>query len=118
MKTKTETKQKKEHQTSIFEYIRRRHHGKTHKVGVILGIFDGKAVKIGWSKCNVRIGDKFDKQVGLKLALNRALNRALPSPLPKKITVPTPDCIRHQIRNFGARCAKYFKGANKILIPA
>ena len=98
----------------IFEYIRRRHHGKTLKVGVIIGVKDGKAVKIGWSKCNLKLGDVFNRQVGLKLALNRAL----PLPMPKSKSVPTPNCIRKQVRNFGIRCLRYFKDANKIEIPS
>ena len=98
----------------IFEYIRRRHHGKTLKVGVIIGVKDGKTVKIGWSKCNRQLGDVFDKRMGLQLALNRALTL----PMPDNKSVPTPNCIRKQIRQFGARCVRYFKDAKKIEMPA
>lgn len=103
----------KKHQTEIFEYIRRRKGNKTMKVGVILGVRIKDDVKIGWSKCNMKAGDKFNATVGLQMAMNRAMRKA-----DKPYTVTfTPDCIKKQIRNFAARCARYYKGATKLELP-
>jgi len=103
----------KKHQTEIFEYIRRRKGNKTMKVGVILGVRIKDDVKIGWSKCNVKLGDKFNATVGLQMAMNRAMKKA-----DKLYTVTsTPACIKKQIRNFAARCARYYKGATKLELP-
>jgi len=99
----------KKHMTEIFEYIRRRYHGKVYKTGIILGVVNDNVVKIGWSKCNLKC-DKFDVTLGLQMAINRAM---------AKESAPTaPNCIRRQLRGFGARCVRYFKDANKIELPA
>lgn len=100
---------KSDPQSEIFEYIRRRKNGKTIKVGVIIGVKEGKAVKIGWSKCNVKVGDKFDPDFGVKMAKDRAISA--------NVGQPAPLCIQKQIRQFGARCARYFKGAKTIEMP-
>jgi hypothetical protein len=93
-------------QTEIFEYIRRRHNGKTVKVGVIVGTTDEGhgVVKVGWSKCNVRL-DTFEKDVGLKLARERCKT-------PSKSGVPA--CVKRQYRQFAARCVRYFKDAHTV----
>lgn len=97
-------------QPEIFEYIRRRKGGNTHKIGVIYGTTDGDTIKIGWSKCNVKEGDNFDADVGFEIAKERAL-----VPEPDDIAVPL--CLKQHIRQFGARCVRYFKEANKLELP-
>lgn len=100
----------KKHQTEIFEYIRRRKGNKTMKVGVILGTVIDNTIKTGWSKCNLKAGDKFNAVVGLQIAMNRAMaSGAIPT--------PTPKCIRRQVRQFGARAVRYFKDATKLELP-
>lgn len=98
----------KRHQTEIFEYIKRRHGGKNHKVGIILGLVDNDTIRIGWSKCNQKSGDKFDTLIGLEYAKNRAM---------KSDNVLTPNCIKRHLRQFSGRCVRYFKDANKLEIP-
>ncbi len=93
----------------IFEYIRRRKSGKTYKVGIIVGVDNNGVIKIGWSKCNLKSGDEFDLDCGMKMARERAIN--------VECDVMTPDCIRKQVRRFGARAVRYFKGANTLLLP-
>jgi len=100
---------KEKHQTEIFEYIRRRKGGKTIKVGVVFAVKVDDAVKIGWSKANIKAGDKFDTLLGLQYALNRAM---------KPDNVPTPNCIRKQLWCFGARAVRYFKDVRRIELPA
>lgn len=99
-----------QNQTEIFEYIRRRKHGKTIKVGVILGTTIGDVIKIGWSKCNLKENDTFVPAIGLELAKARILNE-VPS------TTLTPLCIDRQVRLFAGRCIRYFKNAKKLEMP-
>jgi len=100
----------KKHQTEIFEYIRRRHHGKTLKVGIIIGIKDKDVIRIGWSKVNLKAGDKFDFAVGIDKAKDRAMS--------SDYRVPAPNCIRRHLRQFGARTVRYFKEAKTVQLPA
>ena len=92
----------------IYEYIRRRKGGKTHKIGVIYGTVDGDTIKVGWSKCNVKEGDEFNSAIGIDLAKERAniINHD-----------DAPACIKHHIRQFGARCVRYFQSASKLVMP-
>lgn len=102
--------------TEIFEYIRKRKGGKVVKVGIVFGtvVKDGEGplapqvIKIGWSKCNLKMGDKFDLLMGLQHALNRAM---------KPDGTTTPLCIKDQIRRFSSRCVRYFKDAQKLEMP-
>ena len=35
----------------------------------------------------------------------------------EELNANVPDCIRSQVRNFGSRCLRYYKTANKLEIP-
>lgn len=101
-------------QTEIFEYIRRRKGGKTIKVGVIIGrLASDKVIKIGWSKCNFKMGDKFDVAEGVEIAKRRTKDTGIAQEIP-----PTPLCIKGQVRRFGARCVRYFQDARTLELPA
>lgn len=67
--------------------------------GVVLATKDisGK-VAFGWALCCKK--DKFDKQMGLNIALNRALVRS---------AVPIPNSIRKDVNNMFSRAARYYK---------
>jgi len=93
----------------IWEYIRRRKGGKVFKVGAIAGTRIGDTIKIGWSKCNLKCGDKFDAEKGIDMAFNRAEGRTT--------MTPAPLCVQSQVRQFGARCVRYFKGAGALEMP-
>ena len=97
----------------IHEYIRKRKNGHTHKVGVILGtlvnIGGDAVIKIGWSKCNIK-EDTFNSERGIELAKGRVYNET-------PTITPTPDSIRKQVRQFGARCVRYFKNVNRLELP-
>ena len=95
-------------QNEIFEYIRKRKAGRTFKVGVIIGYNENGVIKVGWSKCNIN-KDVFNPDIGLSLAKERA-NKPL-SPL------SPPLCVQSQVRRFGARCVRYFKNANQLILP-
>jgi len=89
----------------IFEYIRRRYKGRLQKVGVIYGNVHAGVIKVGWSQCNLKSGDKFNPQTGLDIAEKRtALNDG----------VNPPPHIRRQLRRFGARCIRYFKQGDRL----
>lgn len=82
------------------EYIRDR---KGNKVGLIIGFVHNNMIVIGWSKANLKAGDKFDHAYGMKLALNRALS-----------VVPAPELdpsLKFQMREFQMRCLRYFQDA-------
>lgn len=92
-------------QTEIFEYINRNSNGVNKKIGVIVGMNDNGTIKIGWSKCNVKM-DVFNRHTGLKMAKERAL----------KGNPPAPACFRKHLRQFSARCVRYFKNAKNPMI--
>ena len=95
----------------IFEYIRKRRGGKTHKVGIILGTIIDDTIRIGWSKCNVKEGDKFHLKTGMSIARSRTSDEPL-------TRAEAPKCIRRQVRRFGARCVRYFKDAKRMEFPS
>lgn len=100
----------KQDQTEIFEYIKRRKHGKTFKVGVILGTTVGDVIKIGWSKCNFKEHDVFNRTIGVSVARTRIFHE-------EPVTTPVPPCIQRQVNLFGGRCIRYFKNTNKLEMP-
>lgn len=82
------------------EYIRDR---KGNKVGLIIGFVHKNMIVVGWSKANLKAGDKFDHAYGMNLALNRALS-----------VIPTPELdpsLKSQMREFQMRCLRYFQDA-------
>jgi hypothetical protein len=93
--------------TEIFEYIKERKHGISHKVGIIWGTVDGDTIKIGWSKCNRKANDEFDLLLGLEMAKNRAYGH-------DTAKVRIPDRNRQQMREFVCRSIRYFKGAKAV----
>lgn len=67
-------------------------------------------VKIGWSMCKFKAGDKFDLEYGLNLASTRAILSANP---------PIPNSIQSIYNKFVDRSVRYFfKGKNVIVKPA
>lgn len=93
----------------IFEYIKRRRGGRTYKIGIIMGVASDQKVKVSWSKCNLDAEEKFDLGTGQTIAFERAIGV---QPLP-----PAPLCIQSQVRQFGARCIRYFKNSKQIELP-
>jgi hypothetical protein len=89
----------------IYEYIRRRYKGKFQKIGVIYGNVHAGVIRVGWSKCNLKSGDKFNPHTGLEMAEKRTIQPDRTNP---------PLCIRRQLRRFGARCIRYFQQADKL----
>lgn len=91
----------------LIEYVRKNVNGKIQKVGVLYGwseIGNVGDIKIGWSKVNTKMNDKFDPVKGLVLATNRSRATTLDT-LPK-----LPSSMKNPVKRFEKRCLKYFKG--------
>ena len=115
--TEIKAVKEKKHQTEIFEYIKERKGGMNHKIGVKYATVQGDAIKIGWSKCTIRSKtknpadeDAFIPEDGLRLAKARALGELC-------VHTPVPECLKEEIRRFGARSLRYFKNATKLELP-
>lgn len=88
----------------IHEYIRERVPDKRKRpIGVIVGTVIDEVIYVGWSKTNIKLGDKFDKKFGIDLALKRAKGLVDTPKLPPQMKV--------QMREFQVRCLSYFKQA-------
>ena len=89
--------------TTILEYVRERRKGKEQKVGVLLAERKGDKVFTGWSRCNLKEGDKFDQEQGINIAHVRLTHDDY-----------VPQSMQKKMRRFQKRCSKYFKGATVI----
>ena len=83
------------------EYIRDENR---NPIGVLIGNENG----IGFSKTNVKKGDKFDCELGVKIARGRANTGRVPV----GFTCPqseVPDVVHEQLTRFSKRCKKFFE---------
>ena len=81
---------------------------KDQRIGVLAvtdGYYDDKNVVIGWSLCNFTAGDRFDTELGLKIAYERSAKHSI-APLPMSI-LPSYEAFLHRVK-------KYYK--NKTVI--
>lgn len=81
---------------------------KDQRIGVLAatnGYYDDKNVVIGWSLCNFTAGDRFDTELGLKIAYERSAKHSI-APLPMSI-LPRYEAFLHRVK-------KYYK--NKTVI--
>ena len=86
-------------QVTIHEYVRERR----QVVGVIIGTTVGNELRIGWSKTNLKAGDVFEKEEGIRIALARANGEEESPELPPQ--------MKKQMRQFQIRALRYFKQA-------
>jgi hypothetical protein len=85
-------------ETTIFKVLRNQH----GPVGIVLAAknpLTGK-VGIGWSRCNVNAGEKFDKARGIKMATGRALMRGGVDPLPQSMHAEYATMVKRAVRYF------------------
>ena len=94
------TEKTKEEVKRIHQFITKGTGSRKRKVGVLVGEMRNQTVFIGWSRANENMGDKFDKDYGMKLAIER---------LKAKQMVPIPRSIFVNVLNFSNRCRRYFK---------
>jgi len=88
----------------IHKFLTKNIDGRRVKVGVLVGRVDVfQNIHIGWSKTNVKLNDKFDREKGIKMALDRSKAREF---------VPMPQSIEKDAHKFLKRCQRYFKSAD------
>lgn len=94
-------------QNVIHEYIRERVKGKGKQiVGVMAGMVYEGVIVVGWSKANLKAGDVFDRDEGMRIASDRAKGW---------INAPaTPIQLVEPLRTFQVRCLRYFKQAKSM----
>jgi hypothetical protein len=81
---------------------------KDQRIGVLAitdGYYDNKNVVIGWSLCNLTAGDRFNTELGLKIAYERSA---------KQCIAPIPMSILPRYEAFLFRAKKYYK--NKTVL--
>jgi hypothetical protein len=84
----------------ICQYVNDR---KGRRVGCVVGVGRGQ---IGWSLCNLKSGDRFDKETARNLAIGRAVSN------PVADFNEVPQSLRKVVRYFVSdRSVKYFKQA-------
>jgi hypothetical protein len=85
----------------IHQYIVKRVGGREQKVAVFVGRKDKSgSIRIGWSRANINAGDKFNREFGLKLALERT----------KAVTLmELPFSLWKEGHKFAERCHRYFR---------
>ena len=76
------------------------------RVGVIAAWKDGDVIRVGFSKCNFKAGDRFFKAIGLGIAEDRAFK--------KKKSPALPLCMGSQMNRFYDRAIRYFKDAKSL----
>jgi len=94
-------------QNIIHEYIRERVKGiRRQIVGVMAGTIYEGVIVVGWSKTNTKAGDVFDRDEGMRIAMDRAKGW-IPAP-------ETPIQLVKPLRTFQMRCLRYFKQAKSM----
>lgn len=97
-----------ENEVTLKQYILDR---KNQRVGIVVGftanIGNGpKKTYVGWSKCNVDSGDKFDKTTAIKIAVERAVFGTVNG---KAVSVDIPCSIANTVLKMEDRVKRYFK---------
>jgi len=81
---------------------------KRHPIGVLAAqpsTAKPTEVIIGWSKCNASAGDRFNKQIGVKIAYERSAKRS---------SVGIPGSMDEPYYQFLGRARRYFNDKNVI----
>jgi len=73
--------------------------GSREKKGILIArLCTDNIVRIGWSLCNIKAGDRFNER-GMDIAIKRAINK----------NTNIPQSIRKQYKKFVERVEKYYK---------
>jgi hypothetical protein len=81
----------------IHQFVKNR---KGDLVGCVAATYAGK---VGWSLCNTKAGDEFNKQTALKIAVGRAhIN-------PVADLTQVPNSVRKAVYYMNSRSVRYFK---------
>ena len=90
-------------QERIFEYIKNK---KGQRIGMLVGMVCNSQIVFGFSQVNLKSGDKFDRNIGMTMAVNRALG-VQDSPTYTTEVYP-------MLAPFANRCVKYFQQATSL----
>lgn len=90
--------------SELIQYIKNKH---GNRIGIVVArILSNGKIGIGWSKVNVKAGDRFNKNIGWSIAYNRCGDPACPP-------YPTNKCIPAKVKKvcdkMVERSQKYFK---------
>lgn len=92
--------------SELIEYIK---NGHGNRIGVVVArILSNGKIGIGWSKVNIKAGDRFNKNIGWSIAYNRCGDSANP-PYPTNKCIPTK--VKRVCDRMFVRSEKYFKQA-------
>lgn len=87
--------------TVIHQYVRNR---KGQPIGVVVAT---DSAQVGWSLCKTKVGDVFNKQMGLQIAVGRAKTNPIKS---QQDLSKVPATLRKTAYNFLTdRSVRYFK---------
>jgi len=101
-------------QKSLLEYTRDKYR---HRIGVMIAFPDNDKIFIGWSKCKTKgqNKDKFDRELGIKIAMNRARKYVN---YEKLFWHYIPHSMQKPIERFAIKCGKYYtKNGNDFEFP-
>ena len=82
----------------LYRYVRDENR---HPVGVVCATLHDGEILLGWSEVNEKMGDKFDRKLGKKIALGRALNGT--------VSTPSKEGTYIEMDDLENRARKYFK---------
>ena len=88
----------------LVKYVRNK---KNQRVGVVVAV---SATQIGWSTCNFKMGDRFDKKRGREIAIGRAWKEEY-----ERVDIyEVPFSVRWDVVEMTLRAGSYFKNLKKI----
>lgn len=88
----------------ITQYLRR---GDGQLIGLMIAFVHEGKIKFGWSKCNFKEGDRFDKKLAFYFAARRAMRSDdSAKPLPRKLV--------SSMGKFMSRANNYFKDRDEL----
>lgn len=87
---------------------------KNQRIGIVVGFSGdfgtGEKTYVGWSKCNVDSGDKFDKTTAIKIAIERAVFGTVNG---QKNVAFIPQSIESKVSKMEDRVKRYFKTSHE-----
>lgn len=93
-------------QSHIHEYVRNKN---KQPIGVVVAaLAPNGEVRLGWSLCRVKAGDRFDRSKGIFIATSRAVNYS-ESEIPRT--------VKSAISILAGRAKKYFKDRSVAVLP-
>jgi len=84
---------------------------KIQPIGVVVAIVnENEEISYGWALCNFKMGDRFNKDRALKIALGRALTNPSNPPFDNI----EPRKVREELRGLHTRATNYYKYLDRV----